>query len=227
MKPLAYFLLLTILACTSPGTHTPPANLAHQARVGTTAQTLYDSLGLDALGLNREAFAVALRGIRRISPKKPVLLLADMTQPSTAKRLYVLDLKRKKVTYQTYVAHGRGSGGLRPMAFSNQLNSGQTSLGFYRALGSYRGKHGLSLNLKGLERGINDHVFARNIVLHGADYVCEDTIRRFKMLGRSQGCPAVPNALSLPLIQAAEGGACLFIYYPDPTYLSTSALAAP
>ncbi|MCY7356543.1 MAG: murein L,D-transpeptidase catalytic domain family protein, partial [Rudanella sp.] len=39
----------------------------------------------------------------------------------------------------------------------------------------------------------------------------------------SQGCPAVSNAESKPIIQAIKGGSCLFIYSPDPTYLTKSA----
>lgn len=184
---------------------------------------LYDDLDLDRLGLNRRAYELGVSGMRYVQKPKPLLLLADMTQPSVNKRLYVIDLAHRKLLFQTYVAHGQGSGTLQPRQFSNVAASMQSSLGFYRTMGRYWGKHGLSLKLKGLEPGINDEVFARNIVLHGAGYVCEDTIRQTGMLGRSQGCPAVPDALSTPIIDAVEGGATLFVYYPDNTYLARSA----
>ncbi len=183
---------------------------------------LYSTLGLDTLGLNPTVFDMALRGMERVPKKKPFLLIADMTQPSSAKRLYVLDLEKKTVLLRTYVAHGRKSGGLMATQFSNLKNSNQTSLGFYRVMGRYQGKHGLSLKLKGLEKGFNDNVFSRNIVLHAADYVSEDTVRVRGQLGYSEGCPAIPHAISKLLLKKVEGGACLFVYYPDPTYLATS-----
>jgi hypothetical protein len=89
-------------------------------------------------------------------------------------------------------------------------------------MGRYQGKHGLSLKLKGLEKGFNDNVFARNIVLHGADYVSEDTVRVKGQLGHSEGCPAIPNAIPKSILTKVEGGACLFVYYPDPNYLAAS-----
>jgi hypothetical protein len=107
--------------------------------------------------------------------------------------------------------------------FSNTNSSFQSSLGFYQTLNTYMGKHGLSLQLKGLEKGFNDNVYNRNIVLHGADYVCEDFIRKNGRLGRSQGCPAVPYADSKNIIELVKGGTCLFVYAPNDNYLKNSA----
>lgn len=221
-------LLLPLLALLCCGTAPlrKPAPVACQRTCTTSADPrlhVYDDLDLEKLGLNRRAFELAVGGMRYVPKPRPLLLVADMAQPSTNKRLYVIDMAKRLLLFQTYVAHGQGSGTLRPRQFSNAASSRQSSLGFYRTMGRYWGKHGLSLKLKGLETGINDKVFTRNIVLHGADYVCEDTIRHTGMLGRSQGCPAVPNALCTPIIDAVEGGATLFVYFPDRTYLSQSA----
>jgi hypothetical protein len=41
-------------------------------------------------------------------------------------------------------------------------------------------------------------------------------------LGRSWGCPAVPAPLSLPIINTIKDGTCLFIYYQEKNYLSSS-----
>ncbi|RYG57618.1 MAG: hypothetical protein EON56_02105 [Alphaproteobacteria bacterium] len=49
-----------------------------------------------------------------------------------------------------------------------------------------------------------------------------DTVRVKGQLGHSEGCPAIPNAVSMTMVKVVEGGACLFVYYPDPTYLRTS-----
>jgi len=184
---------------------------------------VYDSLKLDRLGLKRDVFELALRGWQKMGETKPVLSIVDMSQPSTNKRLYVIDLHKKRLLFNTYVAHGENSGDLMASKFSNVNASFQTSLGFYQTLNTYMGKHGLSLQLKGLEKGVNDQVYNRNIVLHGADYACEEYIKKTGRLGRSQGCPAVPNADSKPIIQVVKGGTCLFVYAPNPDYIAGSA----
>lgn len=185
--------------------------------------TLYTQLNLEQTGLPETVFDYALRGWRKTDTTKAVLTIADLSQPSNQKRLYVIDLRRKQVLFNTYVAHGRNSGDLIPNQFSNVPSSLQSSLGFYRTLSTYMGRHGLSLQLKGLEKGFNDNVYNRNIVLHGADYVCEDTIRKTGRLGCSEGCPAVPYADSKSIIKVVKGGSCLFIYAPNSSYLKQSA----
>lgn len=184
---------------------------------------VYDELNLHQTGLEKSVFEYALRGWQKIDTAKSTLTIVDLSQPSTRKRLYVVDLIKKKLLFNTYVAHGQNSGDLTANRFSNKQSSLQSSLGFYKTLNTYMGKHGLSLQLKGLEKGFNDNVFNRNIVLHGADYACEAFIRKTGRLGRSQGCPAVPYAESKGIIQAVKGGTCLFIYSPNTDYLKQSA----
>ena len=188
--------------------------------------TIYDQLNLTKFGLRRDVFDYALRGWQKTGADKPVLSIVDLSQPSTSKRLYVVDLQNKKILFNTYVSHGQKSGDLVATSFSNVNSSFQTSLGFYKTLNTYMGKHGLSLQLKGLEKGFNDNVQNRNIVLHGADYVCEEFIRKTGRLGRSQGCPAVPYADSKKIIQVVKGGTCLFVYSPNADYLKRSAYLA-
>jgi hypothetical protein len=195
---------------------------ARVASPNTGLSALYDDLNLRQAGLERAPFEYALRGLDKVNPARSVLSIVDLSQPSSHKRLYVIDLLNRKLLFHTYVSHGRNSGQLMAGHFSNEPASYQSSLGFYRTLGSYQGKHGLSLQLQGLERGINDNAFDRAIVLHGAGYVCEDIIRQTGRLGRSQGCPAVSPTLSEPIIRALRGGSCLFIYAPDAAYLRQS-----
>lgn len=187
---------------------------------------VYDQLNLSKVGLQKSIFEYALRGWQKIDTAKSMLTIVDLSQPSSHKRLYVVDLVHKKLLFNTYVSHGRNSGDLMANRFSNTESSFQSSLGFYQTLNTYMGKHGLSLQLKGLEKGFNDNVYNRNIVLHGADYVCEEFIRKTGRLGRSQGCPAVPYAESKGIIQAVKGGSCLFVYSPNPDYLKQSAYLA-
>jgi hypothetical protein len=218
--------LLSLLSFSSVGPrNTPvaePVLLPNITSTAATYTTVFDELSLESRGLNRSVFDYALRGMQKIAGARPILTIADLSQASSQKRLYVIDLVSRKLLFHTYVAHGRNSGQLVAMKFSNTNSSYQSSLGFYQTLGTYQGKHGLSLQLKGLEQGFNDNAFTRAIVMHGADYVCEDFIRNTGRLGRSQGCPAVSNAESKPIIEAIKGGSCLFIYSPDPTYLKGS-----
>ncbi|MEZ0609131.1 murein L,D-transpeptidase catalytic domain family protein [Fibrella sp. WM1] len=186
------------------------------------ALVLYDELGLAASGLSRDVYALALKGMQRMAAARPLLSIVDMSQPSSKKRLYIIDLAKHKLLFNTYVAHGRNSGELLPTKFSNTNSSYQSSLGFYQTMGLYQGKHGLSMQLKGLERGWNDNAFSRAIVMHGADYVCEDFIKRTGRLGRSQGCPAVSPTECASIVKTIAGGSCLFIYSPNETYLKES-----
>jgi hypothetical protein len=183
---------------------------------------LYDSLNLKKSGLSRIAFQYAWFGFRQMNLRKPVIAIADFTQSSCRKRLYVIDLIKRKLILNTYVAHGKNSGQEYARSFSNINSSFQSSLGFYRTLGTYQGKHGLSLRLEGVEKGINDLAEQRAIVMHGADYVSEDFIRNTGRLGRSLGCPAVSVKESKKIIEMLYDGAGLFIYSPDKRYFKQS-----
>ena len=108
--------------------------------------------------------------------------------------------------------------------FSNISQSNKSSLGFYETLNSYIGKNGYSLQLQGLENGINDNANSRAIVMHGAEYVSENFIQARGFLGRSWGCPAVPEKMSKPIIDKIKNGTCLFIYSPDKNYLNHSGI---
>ena len=104
------------------------------------------------------------------------------------------------------------------------MSSNQSSPGFYVTGKTYQGKHGYSLRLEGVERGINDNAGKRAIVIHGADYVSPKVIPQLGYIGRSQGCPAIPMNLHRPVIDQLKDGACLFIYSPAPSYINRSSL---
>ncbi|WP_051349929.1 murein L,D-transpeptidase catalytic domain family protein [Dyadobacter alkalitolerans] len=186
--------------------------------------TLYDSLGLKKQGLSEAAFYYAWYGFQKMNLANPILAIADFSQSSRNKRLYVIDLIKRKVLLNTYVAHGRNSGDEFAKRFSNDNSSYQSSLGFYKTLGTYTGKHGLSLRLEGVEKGINDRALERAIVMHGADYVSESFIKNTGRLGRSLGCPAVSILDSKKLISMLCNGAGLFIYSADQQYVKASPL---
>jgi len=184
-------------------------------------------MNLQQKGLSKHAFAFAYKGYRRLLQKNIIsadgyLLICDFSQSSKRKRLYVIDLNEYKIVMNTYVAHGRNSGGEYAKKFSNRPESHQSSLGFYRTKRTYYGSHGLALTLSGLEQGINDKAERRKIVVHGSHYIGENYKRWGRYMGRSFGCPAVPMKQSKTLINTIKDGSCLFIYHPNKNYLAGS-----
>lgn len=178
-------------------------------------------------GIDPALFAMALdaasHAVARGEAEPRTLTVIDFSLPSTQKRLWVYDLASRALLFHEHVAHGRGSGANMATAFSNVPESNQSSLGLFRTGEAYIGKHGLSLRLDGLERGINDRARERAIVIHGADYVNAATARTQGRLGRSLGCPAVRPEISKPLINAVKDGGLLFAYYPEQSWLEASA----
>jgi L,D-transpeptidase catalytic domain len=165
-----------------------------------------------------EIFEKAYLGMEKSNLPKTILTIINFNQPSNQKRFFVIDLKNEKLLFETYTAHGKNSGNLYAKNFSNEEGSYQSSLGFYKTGSTYDGEHGYSLRLIGLEKGINDQAQARAIVIHGADYVSEDFIKKHKRLGRSWGCPALPTDLSKSIIDVIKNGTCLFIFADNEEY---------
>lgn len=155
--------------------------------------------------------------------KQDILTIVDYSKPSTEKRLWVIDIPRHKVLFNSLVAHGKGSGELEATFFSNQPQTHASSLGVFLTGGVYQGRNGYSLRLYGLEENFNNNAAARAIVVHGAPYVTTDRADSGRMIGRSWGCPAVPNALARPIINTIKGGSIVFAYYPDRNWLKKSA----
>jgi len=186
----------------------------------------YTALGVEQQGLRFETFAKAMTGYLnlkkagQLSTDKQLLTVVDFDLPSTEKRLWVLDLARQQVLFNTLVAHGHNSGENEATAFSNNVESNMSSLGFYATSSEYVGKHGRSLKLQGLDEGFNTNAEARSVVMHGADYVSEDFIKQNGRLGRSLGCPALPLDQYAQVIDAVNGGTCLFVNKSDAGYTS-------
>ena len=155
------------------------------------------------------------------------LTVIDYTLPSYEERLWVIDMETKTVLFEEIVAHGmgrpRGSGGDMEAAkdFSNLIGSRKSSLGLFVTAETYRGRHGYTLRLDGLERGVNHNARERLIVIHSAHYV---TLGRADdhLVGRSWGCPVVRPKISKKLIDAIKGGSAVWIYYPDAEWIEAS-----
>lgn len=182
-----------------------------------------------APGLSQNALTHALSAYKTAEKKgtvkKPILTVIDYSLPSNKQRMWIFDLKREKLLYHTYVAHGQNSGMNVATRFSNKASSKATSLGTYVTQDTYIGHKGISLNLKGLERGFNDNALSRRVVMHGAWYVEPKLIHQMGRAGRSWGCPAIAQSMAKPIINLLKGGTVLFAYYPDRNYLSHSNFA--
>ena len=188
------------------------------------AAILYNTINLQQYGLSEEAFAYAWKGYQKLLNKKMIsrrnyLTICDFSQSSKQKRLYIIDITGNKLITNTYVAHGKNSGGEYATQFSNRAESLQSSLGFYVTANTYIGKHGLSLRINGVDPGYNDKALERTIVIHGAAYVDAARARSGIFTGRSWGCPAVPQKESANIISTIKNGTCLFIYHPGKNYL--------
>ncbi|HSB92246.1 MAG TPA: murein L,D-transpeptidase catalytic domain family protein [Flavitalea sp.] len=193
------------------------------------ARRLYSAGDFKKYGLSQKAFEYAWRGYQYLLKKgkvqrTDVISICDFSQSSRNKRLYVIDLNEAKVLINTYVAHGRNSGGEYARSFSNSPESHKSSLGFYITRTTYYGDHGISLKIDGVEKGINDRASSRHIVIHGSDYLGDLFMQNNPFNGRSFGCPAVPADEIEELVDTIKDGSCLFIYHPSTGYFKKSRL---
>ncbi|MGF7231289.1 murein L,D-transpeptidase catalytic domain family protein [Arachidicoccus sp.] len=188
--------------------------------------SIYNRINLDSYGLNKDVFFNAYKGYEYLMSKgmlekTNLLTIVDYSQSSTKKRFYVIDLKSGRVLFNTYVSHGKRSGGEYATSFSNVENSHKSSLGFIITGSPYRGGSGYSLHLNGVENGINNHIRERSIVIHGSHYVNEKRADESEV-GRSFGCPAVPFGQQYDIINTIKDGSCVFIWAPDNHYQMAS-----
>lgn len=176
-----------------------------------------------AQGLSPKVLAMALDAVgsaraQGITGRSDLLTVIDYSLPSTARRLWVLDLAHGDVLFHELVAHGSGSGDNYATRFSNVEDSRQTSLGLFLTRDTYQGGNGYSLQLRGLDPGMNDNAEARRIVVHGAWYVSPEHASSHGRLGRSWGCPALSPTVAPRVIDTIKGGTFVFSYAGDPSF---------
>lgn len=182
--------------------------------------SVYNNLNRNNFTLPKlESFQKAMLGFYEMKKKgifkKDILTLIDFSLSSNEKRLWVIDLSTNTIVFNSLVSHGRNTGDEFAKRFSNSSASFKSSLGFYSTGEVYNGKHGKSLKLDGLEKGINGNARNRGIVIHAADYVSDFFIKAHNRLGRSQGCPTLPTEFTEKIINKIKDKSCLYIYYPN------------
>ena len=216
------FFVVMLMSFTNLPSKTASLKINPETEINSVAKnvSIYNQLDSNSFVMpNFDCFNLALNGFHKLKEKgliqKNILTLVDFSLSSNTKRLWVIDLEKNIILFQTLVAHGRNTGEEFANEFSNQAESFKSSIGFYATGEIYNGKHGLSLKLDGLEKGLNDKARERQVVVHGADYVSESFIRQNKRLGRSQGCPALPVEMNEKIINVIKDKSCLFIYHPS------------
>lgn len=183
-------------------------------------------LASQAPKLNPEVINLALTAYKKAEADgyshSPILTVVDFALPSNQKRLWVFNLKTKKLLYYTYVAQGKATGLKYAHFFSNQPGTHASSIGLFKTDDAYYGKDGYSLRLTGLEKNFNNNALQRDIVIHGAWYVSKNFIKQNGYAGRSWGCFAVSKKMVKPLVNTIKDGGLLFAYYPDHQWIEHS-----
>lgn len=189
-------------------------------------QTTFKTLKCQARDINPRVLYLALNAYNRARHEgydmHEMLTVIDFSKPSYQRRFWVFDLRDNRLLFDDYVAHGKNSGDVVPMRFSNQMDSLESSIGVYATEDPYYGQLGYALHLKGLEPGFNDNARERAIVIHGAWYVTPQFIHAHGRTGHSWGCPALNPDIVHPVINAIAHGTIVFAYYPEKSWLRSS-----
>jgi hypothetical protein len=222
--------ILSLLIAINFGFFAPNHNsseIENTANWNTYSKDKYASLGNDQLTF--QAFDDALKGYSKLKKQGKLenakyLTVIDFSKPSNEKRLFLIDTDDFKIVHETYCAHGQKTGSLYAKKFSNIEGSHQSSPGFYITENTYKGKHDHSLRLKGIEK-CNSNAKKRAIVMHGANYATESFLKKNNnVLGRSWGCPAVPQQEAKMIIEWIKEGSCMYIYHDEDSYRKGSTL---
>ena len=192
-----------------PGLIMPQTNAAPNAFARVPAQPQVPSA---PIGIDPQLFARAKAALdqHQIYPRD-VMGIADFSKPSSEARFHLVDLQNGTVESHL-VCHGRGSDPAHSgflERFSNDFGSYATSNGTYVTGDYYQGKYGLSLRVKGLDWS-NNNAEPRAIVIHNAWYAEPEMIQQHGMLGRSEGCFAMPKKSQYEVMRRLAGGRMIY-----------------
>lgn len=149
-----------------------------------------------------------------------LLTVVDFRLSRKVERLWVVDLKKRTVLINTWVAHGGGPKGSdgKPIDyqgdFADRFEDGMkfSSLGPYITLNQYTSDLGHlnnkpAMKITGLHKGVNGRAQERGVVFHGADYVKPGVV------GNSWGCFATSPEVNPDLVATIKNGSFVFAYH--------------
>ncbi len=194
---LYLFLLFLPANYTTTRSSSPLIPADPAAAMSSVCRQLYADMQLDSM-VDYTAFEQAITGAQAIERRnKDIITLIDFTKPSTEERLYVLDIRHKRLpVLLSRLTRKKQRRKLRHF-FLQQSQFYKKFIGIFRYGKYLSGQNGYSLVLNGLEKGINDRAKERAIVVHGASYCSPSIAVSTGRLGRSFGCPC-PTPRRLP-----------------------------
>ena len=164
-------------------------------------------------GIDPQLFARAKAALdqHRISARDTIGI-ADFSKPSSEARFHVVDLaerqRREPPASATAAVRTRRT---RAISSGSATISASyaTSNGTYVTDDYYHGKYGLSLRVRGLD-WTNNNAEPRAIVIHNAWYAEPEMIPQHGMLGRSEGCFAMPKESQYEVMRKLAGGRMIY-----------------
>ena len=189
--------------------HAAIISIGHQKRVKVFIRTFVlfyfifcgfsEAYASPDIKLFHEAAALQKKNIKHVQQKDKIVII-DYHRSIFEKRLWVIDLKKRRILMHTEVGHAGLSGIFYASDFSNTPDSYMSSIGSFVTTNTYKGHFGYSLNVEGLDKGVNDNAFDRRIVFH-------------KMRGQpwSHGCFTIPRRQSRKLINLIKDGVFMYV----------------
>lgn len=145
-----------------------------------------------------EYFDIANQRLEKYKPKnKNLVIIVDYRKNILSKRLYVLDMKNKKIILESRVSHAWNSGFLYVNDYSNLEGSNKSSRGNFITRGTKYGKYGYSMIIDGLDGKLNNKVKNRSVIFHSSNKM--PTIW-------SLGCFATPEDTNKKIIDLTKNG---------------------
>ena len=125
---------------TEKGNHTNAVSIGSAGtKISAVISEKYNSWQLSKQGISIDLFTYAMKGYEYLSginkiANKSIITIIDFSKPSSAKRLFVLNIQTGEIVFKTLVAHGRNSGKEWASKFSNAASSFASSLGLAHRL---------------------------------------------------------------------------------------------